>query len=56
MMNTFQFAIRVSMEATSSLASVERMQEYTRLPEEPPKSLQDDPLPGEWPTQGLLEI
>ena len=54
--NTFQFAIRVAMEATSSLASVERMQEYTHLPQEPPRSLPDDPQPGEWPTDGLLEI
>ena len=34
LLNIFQFTVRIAMEATSSLASVERMQEYTALPQE----------------------
>ena len=32
LLNNFEYAIRLSVEACSSLASVERMQEYTQLP------------------------
>ena len=44
------------MEATSSLASVERMQEYTVLPQEPPLYLPADPVASSWPQGGSLVI
>ena len=54
LMNSLQFSLRTSLEICSSLASVERMQEYTKLPQEAPLSQSDDPLPGQWPLQGSL--
>ena len=44
------------MEATSSLASVERMQEYTKLPQEPPIIQPNDPKQGSWPLLGTIDI
>ena len=56
LLNNFEYAIRLSVEACSSLASVERMQEYTQLPEEPPDTLATDPPPAAWPLEGSLEV
>ena len=40
----------------SSFASVERIQEYTQLPQEPQQTKPEDPLPGTWPLDGSLDI
>ena len=41
---------------SSSFASIERMQEYAALPQEPALALPSDPAPGSWPNKGALEI
>ena len=43
LIDIFQYSIRVALQASSSLASVERMQEYTALPQEASLINQNEP-------------
>jgi len=38
------------------LTSLERLLEYTELPQEPPHALPDDPTEASWPTKGAIEF
>ena len=55
LLNVFQYGVRLSTEALSSLASVERMYEFSQLPQEPVHSLPSDPAPRAWPLSGNIE-
>eukprot|EP00750_Incisomonas_marina_P018858 INCI3157.1.p1 GENE.INCI3157.1~~INCI3157.1.p1 ORF type:complete len:2243 (-),score=316.98 INCI3157.1:473-7201(-) len=44
MSSSFQWAVRQSAEVENMMISTERLLQYTRLPQEPPLSLTNDPL------------
>ena len=51
-----QWAVRQSAEAETNMTSVERILEYTRLPQEPPRVADGGGAPPSgWPSAGSLE-
>ena len=56
LINSFYYSVSLLVDLSSSFASIERMQEYATLPQEPALALPSDPAPGSWPRKGALEI
>ncbi|KAI9014275.1 hypothetical protein DFJ74DRAFT_681992 [Hyaloraphidium curvatum] len=53
LMGTLQWGVRQSVEAENLMVSVERILDYTKVPQEPP-SVTDVRPPPDWPTGGAI--
>ncbi|KAI8899502.1 P-loop containing nucleoside triphosphate hydrolase protein [Globomyces pollinis-pini] len=56
LVGTLQWTVRQSAEVENLMISVERIQEYTNLPEETPESLPNNKLDFRWPQKGLIQF
>lgn len=55
MFEVFQYIVRLTVDISSSMTSIQRMQEYTQIPQEPSSYLPSDKyLPQNWPVHGAI--
>nr|CAB3219627.1 multidrug resistance-associated protein 1-like [Phallusia mammillata] len=56
LMAMFQWGVRLSAEVENHMTSVERIQEYCKLPPEPPHYIKETQPPPDWPSQGRIQF
>nr|CAB3219633.1 multidrug resistance-associated protein 4 [Phallusia mammillata] len=54
LMGMFQWGVRQSAEVENLMTSVERVQEYYRIPPEAPHEIPDQKPPADWPKYGIV--
>nr|CAB3219625.1 multidrug resistance-associated protein 1-like [Phallusia mammillata] len=56
LLGLLQWVVRQSAEIENQMTSVERIQQYCKIPSEPPHYISDPPTPSDWPSAGKIQM